>query len=322
MAALGSRRRDESGCDMGKVNASRRDFLKAAAALMAAPGLRATSGAQLRRALSGATKAPVIWLQGQGCNGDSVSLLNSVFYGTIDGLLLNTLDLEYHPTVMASAGDLAVSAAEAARTLGGYVLVVEGAIPTGASGKYCTIWEGMTMQNALVTYAPNAGFILAVGSCAAFGGVSAGAPNPTTCSGVTGILGNLSKIINIPGCPAHPDWIVGTIAYLLANGQAPPLDANRRPTQFFGDLIHDSCQQRRMFCGQQHFAGQLSDSGCLLNLGCKGPQTHADCFMRRNNSPAAGRYGVNWCIGGRSPCIGCVEPNFPDGMSPFFSRWG
>jgi hydrogenase small subunit len=298
---------------------SRRDFLRASAAIIAAPGLRPTSAVALQQALAGQGNQPVVWLQGQYCTGDSVSLLNSIHYATVDQLLLNTIDLKYHATTMAAAGSLAVSAAEAARMAGGYVLIVEGAIPIGENGTYCMIWEGMTMQNALLTYSPNAAYVLAVGTCASYGGIPAAAPNPTGATSVSGILGASNKIINIPGCPAHPDWIVGTVAYILANGQAPPLDASRRPTEFYGTLIHDQCHERREFCGQQHVAGQLSESGCLMGLGCKGPQTHADCFSRRNNSAAAGRNGVNWCIGAGSPCIGCVEPSFPDGMSPFLT---
>jgi len=297
---------------------TRRDFLAASAAIIAAPGLRRSTAAQLQSAMAGESNTPVIWLQGAGCNGDSVSFLNSIYYGTADSILQNIIDLEYHPTLMAAAGELAVSAAEAAKSLGGYILVIEGSIPTGSSGKYCMIWEGMTMQNALTTYAPNASYILAVGTCAAYGGVSAGAPNPTTSTGVVGVLGNLAKIINIPGCPAHPDWVVGTIAYILANHTAPPLDSNRRPTQFFGKKIHDWCSERRRYCGQSHKASQLGQDGCLETLGCKGGSTYADCYMRQFNSGEEGRFGVNWCIGSRSPCVGCVQPNFPDGMSPFF----
>lgn len=300
------------------MNLSRRELLKALATITAAYKLNGLGASALAEALATPSKTPVIWLQGLGCNGDSVSLLNTIYYATADALLLNTIDLTYHPTLMAAAGELAVDSAENTHAAGGYVLVIEGAIPTGGNGKYCEIWTGMTMQNAVQTYSPNAAFILAVGSCAAYGGVSAGAPNPTNCVGVTGLLGNLDKIINIPGCPAHPDWIVGTIAYLQSQGQAPPLDASRRPLEYFGKRIHDYCHERHDHCNADNDATALGQRGCLEDLGCKGPRTYADCYMRRFNNSAAGEFGVNWCIGGRSPCIGCVQPDFPDGMSPFF----
>jgi NiFe hydrogenase small subunit HydA len=244
--------------------------------------------------------------------------LNSVHYATVDNLLINTLDVEFQNNLMAAAGDLAVSAVNAAGAEPGYILVIEGAIPTGASGAYCRLWPGMTMHNALLTFSTNASYIVALGACASYGGVSSGTPNPTEAKGVGEILVDDPRLINLPGCPAHPDWLVGTIVYLLTNGYAPPLDAHRRPLEFFGKRIHDNCFKRREYCGAGVFADHLSDEGCMEFLGCKGKRTYSDCYIRKWNSPAAGEYGVNWCIGARSPCLGCVNPDFPDGMSPFY----
>jgi hydrogenase small subunit len=236
-------------------------------------------------------------------------------------LLTNVIDLEFHPTIMAGAGDQAVAAAEAAKAAGNYVFVIEGAIPTGAAGKYCTVWPGMTMHQAVLDYAPGASFILAVGSCASFGGLVAAGSNPSGAQSVMQVLPGDSRVINIPGCPAHPDWVVGTIAYLIENGQAPALDGHRRPTNYFGNRIHDYCHERRRYCGEDDEANQLGQSGCLEDLGCRGKQTYADCYMRMFNSDRPGRFGVNWCIGARGPCHGCVEPDFP-GTASFFGEYG
>ena len=301
------------------MRVSRRDFLKMAAAAAAAGRLApsALAGLQKRLLVEGGPR--VIWLQGSGCDGCAISFLNSVHYATPDDLLLNTLDVEFQSNLMAATGDLAVSAAEAAGAEPGYVLVVEGAIPTGAAGKYCTLWPGMTMHDALLSFSQNAGFIVALGACASYGGVTGGAPNPTDAFGVGGILGVDDRLINLPACPAHPDWLVGTIVYLITNEHAPPLDAHRRPLEFFGKRIHDNCHNRREYCGQGiTFAEQLSDEGCMELLGCKGKKTYSDCPMRKWNSSGPGEYGVNWCIGAKSPCLGCVQPDFPDGMSPFY----
>ncbi len=297
---------------------SRREFLKAAAAMAAAGRMTPAALASLGDVLRGEDAPPVIWLQGAGCDGCAVSFLNSVHYATVDDLLVNTIDLEFQNNLMAAAGDLAVSAAQAAGAEPGYILVVEGAIPTGAEGRYCRLWPGMTMHDGLISFSANASYIVALGSCACYGGVSAGAPNPTEAKGVGEILGTDSRLINVPGCPAHPDWFVGTIAYLLTNGHTPPLDVHRRPLQFFGKRIHDNCFKRREYCGEGVIADQLGDIGCMEFLGCKGKKTHSDCFMRKWNSSGPGQYGVNWCIGARSPCLGCVNPTFPDGMSPFY----
>jgi hydrogenase small subunit len=233
-------------------------------------------------------------------------------------LLLDSISLDFHNTVMAAAGDLAVSAAQNAAAAPGYILAVEGAIPTGAAGKYCWLWPGMTMYDALTTYAPDASFILAIGACASYGGVTGGAPNPTEAHGVGEILGDDPRLINVPGCPCHPDWLVGTISYLLTHGHTPPLDDHRRPLAYYGKRIHDNCPNRATYCGDLPLAPKLSEPGCMEFLGCKGKKVYADCFLRKWNSSGPGEYGVNWCVGSRSPCFGCVEPGFPDAMSPFY----
>lgn len=313
------------------MNITRRDFLKASAAIAGALTLKASGLMQLQKAMAAEDGPPVIWLQGQGCTGCSVSLLNSIYYTTIDDLLINTLDLKFHPTVMAAGGEMAVDAAETARSAGGYVLIVEGAIPVGENGDYCHLWEQentegervpVTMLDAFGSFAQNANVILAVGTCASYGGMSGGEPNPTGAMGVDDALDYLKSVnnltveapvINIPGCPAHPDWVVGTVAALLA-GETPELDRSGRPKEFFDNLVHKRCPNR----GFRHKAKVLSDAGCLRHLGCKGPETRADCPIRQWNSGGQGQTGVNWCIGARNPCQGCTEPDFPDGKSPFY----
>lgn len=304
---------------------TRRDLLKATAAITGAIALKASGLMELQKALAAEGGPPVIWLQGQGCTGCSVSLLNSVENGTVDQLLIDVLDLKFHPTVMAAAGKMASDAAEAARDAGGYVLVIEGAVPTGEGGEYCELWPGMTMLGAVESFAPGAIAVLAVGTCAAYGGMSAGGPNPTDAMGVNDALAYLglsATVINIPGCPSHPDWIVGTVAGLLAvlagTGDMPELDEYGRPTEFFGEYIHQNCPNR----GTSLKARVLSEEGCLAGLGCKGQQTHGDCPIRKWNSGGQGEGGVNWCIGARNPCQGCTDPAFPDKMGSFYNLRG
>lgn len=294
---------------------TRRDFLKATAAVAGALGLRGAGLLPLQRALALEAEdggVPVVWLQGQSCTGCSVSLLNSIHFTSIDDLLLNSLDVDFHPSLMAGAGDLAVSAAEETYEKGGYVLVVEGAIPSGEDGKYCYLWPGTTAVEGIERYAEKAGFIIAVGTCASYGGLAAGAPNPTGARGLADAYAG-KQVIKIPGCPAHPDWIVGTIAYLMANSQAPRLDADGRPTEFFSKKVHSRCPNQ----GKKK-AENLSEIGCLMHLGCKGQLTKADCPVRRWNAAGVDEFGVNWCIGAGSPCYGCTDPGFPDNMSPFY----
>ena len=174
------------------------------------------------------------------------------------------------------------------------------------------------MADGLQSFAVNASFIVAVGACATYGGVSSGAPNPTEAKGVREILVDDPRLVNVPGCPSHPDWMVGTLTYIITNGHLPPMDEHRRPLLYFSERIHDNCLNRRKYCGRPILAEHLSDEGCMEYLGCKGKHTNSDCYMRKWNSSGPGEYGVNWCIGARSPCLGCVNPTFPDGMSPFY----
>ena len=219
---------------------------------------------------------------------------------------------------------MAVEAAEEAYNSGDgpNILVVEGAIPVDENGQYCHVWEtettdGIVVVTALETvqrYAANADLVIAVGTCAAYGGMVAGAPNPTGAVGVQDVVGDDIPVVNIPGCPAHPDWIVGSIAYVLANGKIPPLDRDGRPKVFFGTKVHDQCPRRNT-----QKVHELGEYGCLNALGCNGPNTRADCPTRMWNAGGAGENGVNWCVGAGAPCYGCTEPSFPDRMAPFYS---
>ena len=157
-------------------------------------------------------------------------------------------------------------------------------------------------------FASRAAFVIAAGTCASFGGVAAGSPNPTAARSLGAVVGT-ARVVNVPGCPTHPDWLVGTIAYLLKYGQAPALDGHRRPVMYFKSKVHDLCPYR-----------EDDHNLCLEDQGCRGKQTRGDCPARRWNSPGAATPGVNWCVLARSPCHGCTEPTFPDGMSPFYKE--
>ena len=272
---------------------------------------------------------PVVWLQGAACTGCTISLLNSAS-PTIKNILIDQvipgvhINLRFHATVMAGAGEPAIELLEstAKEKEGGYVLVAEGAIPTATEAVYGSIGERgnkpVTMQTRLEELARKAMAVLAVGTCASFGGIPAAAPNPTGCKPVSEILkakGINKPLINIPGCPPHPDWIVGTVASILLYGlpKAEDLDDNLRPLLFYGKLIHENCPRRAYF-DEGKFAKKPGDEGCLYELGCKGPITYADCPLRRWND------GTNWVIGAGAPCNGCTQPEFPDLTTPFYEK--
>jgi len=256
-------------------------------------------------------------------------VLNSVS-PTIKNVLLDEvlpgkhINVRYHATIMAGQGDAVIEEMErtSEEKKGSYVLVLEGAIPLAANGAYGFVGEKGEEPISMVTHldrlSRNTLAIIALGTCAAFGGIAAGAPNPSGSVGMDEFLKkrNISvPLINVPGCPPHPDWFVGTVASILIGGLPQPedLDEHKRPKAFYGKLIHENCPRRAYF-DEGKFARKFGDPGCLNELGCKGPVTYADCPIRLWN------HGTNWCIGSGGACIGCVEPGFPDLLAPFYRK--
>lgn len=262
---------------------------------------------------------PVLWLQAGSCAGCSVSLLNSVS-PTIQDLLLGEvvpgkhISLAFHPNVMAGQGDHAIAVLDKYKKggAGSHVLVVEGSLSTKDEGVYCEVGEkdghGITALQHVLDLAPKAIAVVSMGTCSSFGGIPMAEPNPTGIKPVSTVLKehNISTpVVNVPGCPPHPDWFVGTVATVLIGGLAAlDLDEHGRMKAFYGGKIHDNCQFRGQY-DDGVLARDFGEEGCLYALGCRGPAAHADCSHRGWNN------NVNWCIGSGSPCIGCVEPEFP-----------
>ena len=302
-----------------KSGVTRRSFLKTVTGTAAGIGIAQMVNPALIQALEkGLKRHPVIWIQGQGCTGCSVTLLNSTSPPIAD-VLLKVISLQFHPTVMASEGEMSMENiyAVAEEYKGRFSIVVEGAIPTAEDGKYCIVGEAhhkeITMVDLVKEIAPKAGSVLAVGTCAAFGGIPAAEGNVTGATSVMDFLSDNSigtPVVNIPGCPPHPDWIVGSIVHLLEKG-IPELDEDGRPVLFYGENIHDNCPKLDAY-EEGEMSETLSDpKGCRMDIGCKGPDTYADCYKRKWNG------GLNWCID-NAVCIGCVESSFPDGTTPFY----
>ena len=229
-------------------------------------------------------KPPVIWLELGSCTGNSVSLENA-FNPSIDQVIAEVLDIRYHWLLNTVQGDKAVEVLmdTVNKEAGKFWLVVEGSPMTADNGRYNHVFyrngEMVTGLAALLEFAPKAKHIIAVGSCACFGGPSAAYPNPGGAKGVWEVV--KQPVINVPGCPAHPDWMTGTFSHLIMYG-VPELDAYNRPKVFFGKTIHDLCQRRQEF-EDGIFASFPGESGCLYKVGCKGPITHADCPLRQWN---------------------------------------
>lgn len=466
---------------------TRRDFMKYCAVAAGALGLSASQLAKLEKAMAteysrGGTH--VIWLNGQACTGCTTSLANTIYYASIQELLVpfadiqNTfptglpngpLDLDFMETLSSSVGATAVNAAKAVLNSGEpFVLAVEGAIPTADGGVYCKVGNGTSYTDTATistmkevwefAEADNCVAILAIGTCASFGGIPAakgsvtgarglvstgkisggyqkvdvqglwdylkenadygvasvritsggsgytsaptvsftggggsGASATASINTVTGqvtavsvtnsgtgytspptvtfsggggtgaqavaILGVnpgtgisveewnklMAKTICIPGCPPHPDWIVGTIIYLLTYGEPPLMDKYHRPFEFYGEYqctnciwkVNDTTSASNTIDNQTQSSksGRTTGNspmlykykysstyeGCIGILGCKGRKTKADCSYRYWNGDAKGSRGVSWCVMTRAGCHGCTEPRFPDGWGKFFS---
>jgi hydrogenase small subunit len=285
---------------------TRRDFLRVCTAAAAAVGLPAWAGEKMAENVAAGKKPSVVWLHFQECTGCTESLLRTN-HPDVASLILDLVSLDYHETLFAAAGYQIEAALE--KTLheqaGKFVLVVEGAIPLAEDGIYCTI-GGKKAKDILKTCADKAGAIVAIGSCASWGGIPSAAPNPTGAVGAPKVPGMEGKtVVTLPGCPANPYNLLGTVLQYATFGTLPALE-NGRPKFAYGRVIHEDCPRRPHFDAGR-FAKQFGDEGhrngwCLYKLGCKGPQTHANCsLLDFCEVPGA------WPIGIGHPCVGCTE---------------
>jgi hydrogenase small subunit len=304
------RENDTIESHLEKAGYSRRDFLQLCTLLMATAPLHLaiTSKANAYEVAKevGKLKRPsVIWLHFQDCTGCSETLLRTSQPDVAD-LILNVISLDYHETLMAASGKQAEAALNKAvdENLGKFVLVVEGAIPTRDNGQYMKL-AGRPAIEVLQEIGRKSAAIIAMGSCASWGGVPSADPNPTGAVGVDSIIKN-KPIVNLPGCPPNPYTLLATVLEYVAIGKLPALDDQNRPKFAYDRVIHDHCPRRAHFDAGR-FAKEFGDDGhrqgwCLYKLGCKGPATHAACSTRHfNEIPDC------WPIGIGAPCVGCTE---------------
>jgi len=286
---------------------SRRDFLKWSVAAGVALNIEFDL-ANVNTVLAAETDPPIIWIQGAGCSGCTISTLNVTNPTTIDDVLLNKISMKYNSTLMTASGDLAMQTLDQSATQykDQFILVVEGAVPTGSSGNYCIVGEvngaALTMQQAVLKYGPMAKYVVAAGTCASFGGVSAAFTNNTACQSAKTILTGktTNPVVNLPGCPVHPTVLIQSLLDLILIGM-PTVDNNNRPTKYYGATVHNTCPRK----GTGN-AGQIgSATGCFLSLGCKGTSADNVCTTMKWNN------GQSWCMKVNYPCIGCSNPTFP-----------
>ncbi len=288
---------------------SRRSFLKYASYMCSLMALPPSAAFAMAEGLAKARRQAVIWLSFQECTGCTESLTRS-FNPTLEALIFDFISLDYHHTLQAASGE----AAEAARrqsmqdNKGKYLVVVDGSVPTADGGVY-SVSAGHTNLAMLAQTVEHAAAVIAVGTCASYGGLPGADPNPTGAVPISTLVSG-KPVVNIPGCPPLPQAMAGTLTHFLAFGKLPELDDLGRPRAFFGETIHDRCY-RRPFYERGMFAKSFDDEGarqgwCLYELGCKGPVTYNACATQKWNG------GVSFPIQSGHGCIGCSEPHFWD----------
>jgi hydrogenase small subunit len=278
-------------------------------------GVSSSAAAQIAKAVSKGLKPSIIWLHFQECTGCTESLLRTSSPDLAE-VILDLVSLDYHETLFAAAGHQAEAALHTAmeRNRGKYICVVEGAIPTRDDGIYCMI-GGRTAIDILNEVGTDAGAIIAIGSCASWGGIPSADPNPTGATGAPQILKG-KTVVTLPGCPANPYNFLGVALQYATFGTLPKLDELGRPTFAYGRTIHEHCPRRAHFDAGR-FAEQFGDEGhrqgyCLYKLGCKGPQTHANCSVSHFCEVVDA-----WPIGIGAPCFGCTEQTIAFRMPAF-----
>jgi len=264
----------------------------------------------------------VVWLQSGGCGGCSMSLLCADTPDLPALLHSNGIDLLWHPALsLAGQQDMVQLLRDC---LSGQIrldaLCIEGALlrgPQGSGRFHMVAGTGEPMVHWVKQLAQVAHHVLAIGSCAAWGGVTASGNNLSEACGLQyedehkgGLLGadfvarSGLPVINVAGCPTHPDWVIDTLTLLAGDSlHAQDLDDLARPRFYADQLVHHACP-RNEYYEYKASAAQPTDLGCLMeNLGCKGTQAHADCNIRLWN-------GEGSCLRGGYACINCTAPGF------------
>jgi hydrogenase small subunit len=279
--------------------------------------------------MSDIKEIPAVWISAGACGGCAVSVLNavapSIKHVLIDEVIPGVhISLKFQVNISAGSGDPVIKVLEdvGQQKEGEFLLIVDGVVSTADGGIFCTVGERgeerIPVYQWVVELGKKALAVMALGTCSCFGGIPGARPNPSGVKKLMDIYrgeGVKTPLVNVPGCPPHPDWFVGTVAKLLTAGLPKPedLDDWLRPKEFYGMLIHENCQRRAYF-DEGKFAKRFGEPGCLYELGCKGPITYADCPLKQWNN------GVNWCIRAGMGCQGCTQPEFPDFLGSFYEK--
>lgn len=269
-----------------------------------------------------AEQKTLLWLQSGGCGGCSMSLLNAESPGLYDALDIAGIDLLWHPSLSEASGErllqLLSDIESGAQRLD--ILCLEGSVLRGPEGTgmfHRLAGSERSMMHWIEALCAQAKSVVAVGSCSAFGGITASGNNPTDACGLQyegaepgGLLGgdwraeNGMPVLNIAGCPTHPDWVLDALSQLAQDDLAQTdLDDLSRPRAYTDHLVHHGCP-RNEYYEYKASAEAPGHLGCMMeHRGCLGTQARADCNTRLWN-------GSGSCLRGGYACINCTAPEF------------
>ena len=263
------------------------------------------------------------WLQTGGCGGDTMSLLSAETPNLLEAVELLDIKVLWHPSLSNSR--IADMEAVLDRLLSDEqtldILCVEGAVirGPGGTGMYDT-FKGRPKKDLIASLAKRAAYVVAVGTCASYGGI--GADGAVEATGMQfskwtkgGFLGESfaarsgAPVINLAGCPAHYEVTVGVLS-AVAGGRPLELDQYDRPLPWYGMLVHQGCT-RNEYHEYRVEEKDFGEKGCLFFYkGCHGPLVYGPCNKALwNRRSSKTRVGV--------PCFGCTRPDFPQAY-PFF----
>ena len=266
----------------------------------------------------------LLWLQSGGCGGCSLSLLGAESPDLLTALRAAGIRLLNHPTLSEGGGERLQRQLQ--QIVDGELrldlLCLEGAVvrgPNGSGAFHRLAGSDRPMMAWLQALAPQARHVVAIGSCAAYGGITAAGDNPSEACGPQfsgeqrgGLLGAAFSdpdglpVVNIAGCPTHPNWVIETLLQIAREELAPThLDEYGRPRNYADHLVHHGCP-RNEYYEYKASAHKPSDLGCMMeHMGCLGTQARADCNTRLWN-------GEGSCVRGGFACINCTAPGFEE----------
>ncbi len=271
----------------------------------------------------------LLWLQSGGCGGCTLSLICAEAPDFLTALEAAGINILWHPTLSEQTGSGFIELLDAILSgdLKVDIFCLEGAViqgPDGTGRFHMMSGHGQSMMQVIYSVARLSDYVVAIGSCAAYGGITAGGGNHVEATGLSfeerkpgGLLGvdfaarTGLQVVNISGCPVHPGWVTETLLQIASDELQPSdLDTWGRPKAIANSLVHHGCS-RNEYYEFKASAENLCELGCMMeHLGCKGTQACADCNTRPWN-------GSGSCISGGYPCIACTEPGFEEPAHPF-----